>query len=168
MNGGDALTKAAPVELYRFNVPTKKVDSIDSGDTTIKGAEKTTQRYGLVIQEDAHTYPFVLFHMIRGEADESGTKFLSKVEKIDILKFVTPYDMHEDDKILLQLVRKLQPVETAKYLNKNSPFQGIWDTIVHTDEASLPDETKDLMQEYLHPKMEKLWRELSEHPFTFS
>jgi len=105
--------------------------------------------------------------MVRGEADELGTKYLSKVEKIDISKFVTPYDMHEDDKILLQLVRKLQPVETAKYLNKNSPFQGIWDTIVHTDEASLPDETKDLMQEYLHPKMEKLWRELSEHPFTF-
>jgi len=24
-----------------------------------------------------------------------------------------------------------------------------------------------LMQEYLHPKMEKLWRDLSEHPFTF-
>jgi superfamily II DNA or RNA helicase len=78
-----------------------------------------------------------------------------------------PYDIQEDDKALLQTVRKLQPVEMTKYLNKNSPFQGIWDTIVHADEASLPDETKELMQEYLHPKMEKVWRDLSEHPFVF-
>jgi non-specific serine/threonine protein kinase len=120
-----------------------------------------------VIQEDAHNYPYVSFHVVRGETNELENAYVSKVEKIDILKFVTPYDMHEDDKILLQSVRKLQPAEMSKYLNKNSPFQGIWDTIVHADEASLPDETKELMQEYLHPKIEKLWRDLSEHPFTF-
>ena len=48
----------------------------------------------------------------------------------------------------------------SKYLNKNSPFQGIWDTIVHSEEESLPDETKELIQEYLHPKLEKVWRDL--------
>ena len=167
VNGGEAVTKAPPIELHRFTLPNKKVDSSDIDDTHLNGAQKTIQRYGLVIQEDAHNYPYVSFHVVRGETDELENAYVSKVEKIDILKFVTPYDMHEDDKILLQSVRKLQPVEMSKYLNKNSPFQGIWDTIVHADEASLPDETKELMQEYLHPKMEKLWRDLSEHPFTF-
>jgi non-specific serine/threonine protein kinase len=44
---------------------------------------------------------------------------------------------------------------------------GIWDTILHSDEANLPDETKELIQEYMHPKLEKLWRDISEHPFNF-
>ena len=44
---------------------------------------------------------------------------------------------------------------------------GIWDTILHADEANLPDETKELIQEYMHSKLEKLWMDISEHPFNF-
>jgi SNF2 family DNA or RNA helicase len=44
---------------------------------------------------------------------------------------------------------------------------GIWDTILHSDESNLPEETKELIQEYMHPKLEKLWRDISEHPFNF-
>jgi non-specific serine/threonine protein kinase len=167
VNGGEAVTKAPPIEVVRFQSHSKKVDSSDSDDSTIKGPQKTIERYGLVIQQDEHNYPYLSFHVVRGEANEEENAYVGKVEKIDILKFVTPYDIQEEDKALLQTVRKLQPVEMTKYLNKNSPFQGIWDTIVHADEASLPDETKELMQEYLHPKMEKVWRDLSEHPFVF-
>jgi non-specific serine/threonine protein kinase len=165
VNGGEAVTKAPPIEVVRFKSHSQQVENGDL--ETSSTAQKTIQRYGLVIQQEEHNYPYLSFHIIRGEANEQETEYVGKVEKIDILKFVTPYDMNEEDKALLQLVRKLQPAEMSKYLNKNSPFQGIWDTIVHADEASLPDETKGLMQEYLHPKMEKLWRDVSEHPFTF-
>jgi len=33
----------------------------------------------------------------------------------------------EDDKQLLQQVRKLQVSEINKYLDRNSPFSGIWE-----------------------------------------
>jgi non-specific serine/threonine protein kinase len=105
--------------------------------------------------------------VIKGEVNEEGTAYVGKVEKVDLAKLVTPADIKEEDKLLVQLVRKLQPSEMTKFLNKNSPFQGIWDTIVHTDEASLPEETKELIQEYLQPKIAILWRDLSEHPFSF-
>ena len=129
--------------------------------------DKITHRFGLVIQEDTTSYPYINFNIIKGEVNEEGTSFIGKVEKVDLAKLVTPNLINEEDKILLQLVRKLQPAEMAKFLNKNSPFQGFWDTILHADEASLPEETKELMQEYLHPKIEKVWRDLSEHPFSF-
>lgn len=129
--------------------------------------EKITHRFGLVMQEDANSYPYIQFNIIKGEVNDEGTSFIGKVEKIDLAKLVTPALINEEDKVLLQLVKKLQPAEMAKFLNKNSPFQGFWDTILHADEASLPEETKELMQEYLHPKIEKVWRDLSEHPFSF-
>lgn len=124
-------------------------------------------RYGLVIQETASEYPYISFNIIKGEVNEEGTAYIGKVEKLDIAKFVTPNMLKEEDRALIQLVRKLQASEMAKFLNKNSPFAGIWDTIVHADEASLPEETKELIQEYWHPKLDKLWRDFSEHPFIF-
>jgi non-specific serine/threonine protein kinase len=128
---------------------------------------KTKEGFGLVIQQNTNEYPYFLLSVIKGEINEAGNSFVSKVEKIDLPKFVTPEDIKEEEKHLLQIVRKLQAGELTKYLNKNSPFMGIWDTILHADDASLPDETKELIQEYMHPKLEKLWREISEHPFTF-
>jgi non-specific serine/threonine protein kinase len=125
------------------------------------------ERFGIVMQHQPTVYPYISFNVVKGEVNEEGTSFLGKVEKIDLVKFITPNLIKEEDKILLQLVKKLQPAELSKFLNKNSPFQGLWDNIVHTDEESLPDETKELMQEYLHPKIEKVWRDLSEHPFSF-
>jgi non-specific serine/threonine protein kinase len=38
---------------------------------------------------------------------------------------------------------------------------------LHADETNLPDETKEHIQEYMHPKLQKLWRDISEHPFSF-
>ena len=89
------------------------------------------------------------------------------MEKVDLPKFVIAEQMKEEDKNLIQMVRKLQSAELTKYLNKNSPFMGIWDTILHSDETNLPDETKEHIQEYMHPKLQKLWRDISEHPFNF-
>ncbi len=136
-------------------------------DEKVSPPQKTMERFGLVLQHQPNEYPHIAFNVIKGEVNEEGTAFVSKVEKIDLAKWVTPAEIKEEDKLLIQLVRKLQPGEMTKFLNKNSPFQGIWDTIVHSDEASLPEETKELIQEYLHPKISILWRDLSEHPFSF-
>jgi len=128
---------------------------------------KTIERFGLVIQQDENEYPYLVLNVIKGEVNEDGTAFVSKVEKIDLPKLLIPQDIREEDKNLIQLVRKLQSSELVKYLDKNSPFMGIWDTILGGDEEGLPIETKELIQEYIHPKLEKLWRDISEHPFNF-
>jgi non-specific serine/threonine protein kinase len=128
---------------------------------------KTEERYGLVIQQEETEYPYLFLSVIKGEVNEDGTAFVSKVEKVDLPKLVIPQEIKEEDKNLVQLIRKLQSSELIKFLDKNSPFMGIWDTILSGDDDGLPNETRELIQEYLHPKLEKLWRDISEHPFNF-
>jgi non-specific serine/threonine protein kinase len=69
--------------------------------------------------------------------------------------------------MLLQQVRKLQASEINKYLNRNSPFSGIWENIIHTDGDELPEETKSLITEYLQPKLKKLFEEQAANPFIY-
>ncbi len=128
---------------------------------------KTAMRLGLVINFNAKNYPGFVVEAIQGEVDEDNKKFLGKTEKIDLTKFVNIDDFSEDDKMLFQQVRKLQENEINKYLNRNSPFSGIWENIIQTDGNDLPDETKALIIEYLHPKLKKIFEEQSHNPFIF-
>ncbi len=167
LNGSSTTSSTATV-FKRPNNKSNDWDLEDGVEIDIEEKEDVIKnRFGLVLQHLDTEYPHIGFNIVKGEVNEEGTAFLGKVEKVDLAKFVTPSLIKEEDKNLLQLVRKLQTAEMSKFLNKNSPFQGIWDTIVHSDEASLPDETKELIQEYLHPKLEKIWKDLSEHPFNF-
>jgi non-specific serine/threonine protein kinase len=43
----------------------------------------------------------------------------------------------------------------------------MWENIIHTEGEELPDDTKALIIEYLHPRYRKLFAELSENPFIF-
>jgi non-specific serine/threonine protein kinase len=89
------------------------------------------------------------------------------VEKLDLSKFVNIEEFKEADKNLLPLLRKMQESEITKYLNRNSPFSGIWENIVHHEEDDLPEETKALMVEYLHPKLRKIFQEVAVSLFVF-
>jgi len=71
------------------------------------------------------------------------------------------------DKQLVQQVRKLQSAEINKYLDRNSPFSGIWENIIHTDGDDLPEETKALIAEYLQPKLKKIFEEQAGNNFIF-
>ena len=73
----------------------------------------------------------------------------------------------EEDKQLLQQIRKLQASEINKYLDRNSPFSGIWENIIQTDGDELPEETKALITEYLQPKLKKLFEEQAANNFIF-
>ena len=157
---------ATPVATMR-NIPKSNDWDIEADSDSGSTIAKTTERFGLVIQQAETEYPHLLLSIVKGEVNEEGAAFVSKVEKIDLPKFLIPIEIGEEDKNLLQLVRKLQSSELIKYLDKNSPFMGIWDTILSGDEEGLPIETRELIQEYMHPKLEKLWRDISEHPFNF-
>ncbi len=128
---------------------------------------QTKLRLGLVFNFNIKNYPGFTVDAIQGDADEDNKKYLGKAEKIDLTKFVDIESFSEDDKLLFQQVRKLQENEINKYLNRNSPFSGIWENIIHTDGDELPDETKGLITEYLHPKLKKLFDEQSHNPFVY-
>ena len=67
----------------------------------------------------------------------------------------------------MQQIRKFQSSEVNKYLDRNSPFSGIWENIVHNENDELPEETKYLIAEYLQPKLKKLFEEQAANHFVF-
>ncbi|MFN0080946.1 MAG: SNF2-related protein [Ferruginibacter sp.] len=124
-------------------------------------------RLGLVFNFNSKSYPGFTVDAIQGEPDEDNKEYLGKTEAIDLTKFVDTSDFSENDKSLFQQLRKLQENEINKYLNRNSPFSGIWENIIHTDGDDLPEETKQLITEYLHPKLRKIFDEQCKNPFVF-
>ncbi|MBP6430256.1 MAG: DEAD/DEAH box helicase family protein [Ferruginibacter sp.] len=133
-------------------------------DTAVAVAEK---KLGIVFNFNEKTYPYFSVDAIAGECDEDKKKYLGKVEKLDLSKFVNAEVFDEEDKQLLQQIRKFQTSEVNKYLDRNSPFSGIWENIVHNENDELPEETKYLMAEYLQPKLKKLFEEQTANHFAF-
>jgi SNF2 family DNA or RNA helicase len=130
-------------------------------------AVPTTKKGGIVFNANHIPFPSFILDFVYGEADESRTRFVGKVEKADITKFFNIEPFTEEDKILFQHARKLQPTEINKYLNRNSPFSGFWENIIHHDNDELPEETRALIIEFLHPKLKKLIEEKAASSFIF-
>jgi len=129
--------------------------------------ERPSKKLGVVFNFNASTYPYFEVDAVQGETDEEQKKYLGKVEKLDLTKFINTEVFSEEDKQLVQQVRKLQTTEINKYLDRNSPFSGIWENIIHTDGDDLPEETKALIAEYLQPKLKKIFEEQAGNNFIF-
>ncbi len=128
---------------------------------------KPSQRLGIVFNFGKKNYPQYTVDVIIGEPNDTNTAFVDKVEKVDISRYVNTDQLSDADKDLLTLLRKLQETEINKYISRNSPFSGIWENIIHQEEDDLPDETKELMAEYLLPKLKKIFSESTNNPFVF-
>lgn len=124
-------------------------------------------KLGVVINFNAKAYPGFVIDAVQGEGDEEDKNFVDKVERLDLTKFVETSVFSEDDKQLFQQIRKLQDSEINKYLNRNSPFSGIWENIIHNDGDDLPEETKSLITEYIYPKLKRVFEEQSGNHFIF-
>lgn len=129
--------------------------------------QKTQYKVGIVISYNAHQYPYVQLDLIQGEANDDNTGYVGKVEKLDLAKFINTEIFNEDDKSVVQQLRKLLPGEVSRYLNRNSPFSGIWENIIQQHDDELPEETRHLIIEYLQPKYKKIFAELTESNFVF-
>lgn len=141
------------------------VATVEAPETTEE--EVAGKRLGLVFSFHAKVYPGFTVQAVQGDPDEEQKKYLGKVEAIDLSKFVNTEPFSEEDKQLFQQIRKLQDPEINKYLNRNSPFSGIWENIIHTEGEDLPEETQALIAEYLHPKLKKIFEEQADNPFIF-
>ncbi len=155
------VAAVAPVERpsYMYEAPRLQPE-VATIDIPVK-------KLGLIFNFNTTTYPYFTVDAIQGDADEDNKKMLGKTEKLDLTKYVNTELFSEDDKILLQQIRKLQASEVNKYLNRNSPFSGIWENIIQTDGEEFPEETKLLITEYLQPKLKKLFEEQSANPFVY-
>ncbi len=147
-----------------------KSDNAEQATTAVMAAYEpvpTTLKMGIVITENELQYPYIQLEAVQGEADEELTKYISKAAKLDLTKFINTEVFSEDDKMLLQQLRKLMPAEVSRYLNRNSPFSGIWENIIQQHNDELPEETRHLINEYLHPKFKKFFTELGNSHFVF-
>jgi non-specific serine/threonine protein kinase len=121
----------------------------------------SSHRLGVVFNFNKKTYPYFTIDVVHGEGNDDGDGFTGKVEKVDLSKYIDTAKYSEKDKQSLSILRKLQEQEINKYISRNSPFSGIWENIIHQEDEDLPDETKNLMNEYLLPKLKKLFPETS-------
>jgi non-specific serine/threonine protein kinase len=114
-----------------------------------------TKRLGVVFNFNKNSYPFFTTDLVEGEMDEENN-FTGNVQKLELGKYVNIDAYNDEDKGLLLLVRKLQDQEINKYVNRNSPFSGIWENIIHHEDDELPGETRGLIAEYLLPRLKKV------------
>jgi non-specific serine/threonine protein kinase len=140
------------------------VDEVPEPEVRTGGA---AQRLGVVFNFNHASYPGFLLEAISGESNDQQTAYVGKVEKLELARFVNTEKFNEPDRQLVYAIRKTQEQEVNKYLNRNSPFSGMWENIIHAEGEELPDDTKALIIEYLHPKFRKLFTELYENPFIF-
>lgn len=128
-----------------------------------KPAEVTdySKRLGIVINTKEQDYPYFSLDLIEGEISTLTNQFSGNIVKLDTSKYIQPEKYVAQDRDLINHVRKVQKSEITKYIAKNSPFGDIWDNIIQTTNE-WTQESKNLLYEYLHPKLLKLFNSLGD------
>ncbi|MBA2330134.1 MAG: SNF2 helicase associated domain-containing protein [Flavisolibacter sp.] len=121
------------------------------------------KRLALVINLQKKSFPFFTVDVVEAEMDTDG-KLLGNAQKIELAKYINLDANTEQERLLITAARKLQDSEINKYINRNSPFSGFWENIVHHDGDELPEETKSLISEYIYPKLKKLQADFTDVP----
>ncbi|MCL6524409.1 MAG: DEAD/DEAH box helicase [Thermoflavifilum sp.] len=137
----------------------KKIQTVSLPTHTEEKSIPTNIRIAVVWNTHTQYFPYCQLDVVVGEYGEEQ-QFMSKLEKLPLDRYVEVPGLPEKDRKWLSLMRKLQPAEIQKYLHKNSPFWNIWEEWIDTAaENSLRDpsnENKQLIIEYLFPKLQKL------------
>ena len=139
--------------------PIKKRESVQEEEIVEEIKVEASKRLGIVFKETPGKYPGFAVELVSGEFDAASLKFIGKVEQVDLSKYVASQELSEEDIAMMNAVRKLQKSEIDKYVSRNSPFSGIWENIIYSEDEGLPAETTTLIDEYLYPKLLKLFSE---------
>ncbi|MFN2438039.1 MAG: SNF2-related protein [Chitinophagaceae bacterium] len=119
---------------------------------------------GIVFNLNKKSFPFFFIELVEGEMSDEHS-FAGKVQKLELAKYIDIENYTEKEKNLITQVRKLQDSEIDKYINRNSPFSGFWENIVQNEADDPPEETKQLITEYIIPRLKKLSIEFADVPF---
>lgn len=143
------------------SMPFKKVEQpVEVTETAAlpKETAVATKRLAVVLNFNKAAFPHFTLDMVEGEIGEENN-FIGNVQKLELSRYIDLEAYDEKDKSLVGQVRKLQDTEINKYINRNSPFSGFWENIVHHDGDEFPEETKALIAEYFLPKLKKICSE---------
>lgn len=165
------IKRITPQELSRSRSPVSSMQTetatVDSDMPEGEITDNPGQRLGVVFNFNSDSYPKFNTEVVAGETNDQIDAFVGKVAKLDLGKFINIDSFQDSDRQMIPSLRKLQDSEITKYLNRNSPFSGIWENIIHHEDDALPEETKSLIVEYIHPKMKKFMQEIAGNPFVF-
>ena len=148
-----------------FSYSPAPATTITDTDTAMLPLPAKQKRVAIVFNANESLFPFMSIDIVQGNYDNVNEVFTGLVEKLDLTKYINVDSLGELDKQLLQHARKLQPLEINKYLNRNSPFSGFWENIVHTENEEYPEETKLLIAEFLFPKLKRIFEDNHNSPF---
>jgi SNF2 family DNA or RNA helicase len=133
----------------------------------ILNLEHNNKNLGIVFNFNETKYPFFTIDVIEGIANEEKTKLLPNIAKLDLTKYIDVEKYSAEDNSILVQARKLHSSEVTKFLNRNSPFAKMWDSIIQDEEEALTEESKILVVEYIYPKLKQLFTLLYEHTFVY-
>jgi SNF2 family DNA or RNA helicase len=140
----------------------------------IKEVEKTTvildsneKKLGVIFNFNEKKYPFFSIDTLEGIATGNKLKLLPNITILDLTKYVDVEKYEPEDVNILQQVRKLQSAEITKFLTRNSPFAKMWDNIIQDEDEPLTEESKELVVEYIYPKLKQLFELLANNNFIY-
>ncbi len=125
-------------------------------ETPVIDASQFDKRLGIILNMQENEYPFFSIDLVEGQLSLDGSEFAGNIIKLDTSKYIFPDQYSPEDRDIIPQVRKLQKSEVNKFISKNSPFGEIWDNIVQSN-TDWTQESKDLLYEYLHPKLSRLF-----------
>lgn len=166
---GKPYLRVLDSSIKRITTPVAAAPPRVEKEVEIEEAPKpviTSKRLGVVFNFNRSGYPNFSVDMIEGEVDDDGN-FASIAQKLDLSKYINVEQFAEEDKNVLQVVRKLQDAEVNKFVSRNSPFSAFWENIIHHDGEEFPAETKTLINEYFIPKLKRLKADAGASPFYY-
>lgn len=117
---------------------------------------------GTVLDFNAKRYPKFSAELIRGEMDTEANCLLGKVEHLDLTRNLNLEDISDQEKKVLLNLRKMQPSEVNRFLERPFNNFGFIDHLIVPEGEELGDDTKQLIAEYLHAKTKTLLSEASD------
>jgi non-specific serine/threonine protein kinase len=135
-------------------------------DTDNKQAA-VNRRVGVVFNNSKKDFPYLEINLVQGEVNEEQDTFISLIRKIELGRYIDYFAFSHPDRELISQLKKLQPSELNKYLNRNSPFAELWENIYLEDGENLPEDTRRLILEYMFARIKRLWPVLMKKKLIF-
>jgi superfamily II DNA or RNA helicase len=134
---------------------------------TVVLAQDQTKKIGVVFNFNHNTYPNFTIDVIEGIANDKGNELLPNIAKLDISKYIDLEKYTPEEAVLVQMCRKMQPEEIKKFLDRNSPFAKMLDSIITDDEEPISDDNKKLVVDFIYPKLKQLFEALLDNHFVY-
>ncbi len=155
-----------PVQTRQV-VHTKQVEAVLASPEPEAAVERDQQRLGFVFNMNKKGYPFFSVEVVSGQTSDETDAFVGKVEQLDIAKYIDTSGFAPSDVTVLHTVRKLQEQDIQKYISRNTPFHADWEESTELPVTEFNGETRQLVNEYMLPRLKRLLSDTGENPIVY-